>query len=673
VDSTEFKAALAYINENSVPILKEMDAAVGLYEDALSGKISTLQQVVIGLAVAGGFAAAGGWWFVFARLARPLAKLAESAGRFGRGELDHRVDINTADEIGIVGREFNAMADERKRMEEALREQARRDTLTGILNHAAIVEELRDLLANSDNGSSHTVAMIDVDGLKAVNDTYGHQVGDAVLTTVARALSTDGAIAGRYGGDEFVAVLTGADREAAERYRDGLLHNLSATSVTDPESGASVPVVASVGLAIYPDEADTVAELIKLSDSAMYAGRRERAAGPTGRTLSQPLRDERAAAMVGELVPLLTSPGDLKDKLQLVAHRLSVGAGYDGVDFTLFAPEPGVPRSTNAFARLPAELLEAWMEEQRSGGSDPHPIRLLLERTRRPVILQDPQHDERLLEPQRAILQAAGLQSALVTPMLWQDQLVGALSVASKREAAFTPRDAQFLTAVATQVSAIVRMATLVEELQATSTRLLEAQDETVQLLAAAAEAHDQTTGLHLQSVRALTEALAQELGYSESDARELGLAAVLHDIGKIRVPDSVLASTGKLTDKEWEVLRRHTTWGVEFLDGRAGFELAITIARSHHERWGGGGYPAGLVGDAIPEAATIVAVADAFDAITQERPYKERRSVHQAVREIAAYSGKQFSPKVVNALLSLYQRDALHPTQGEDKLEAAA
>jgi putative nucleotidyltransferase with HDIG domain len=244
--------------------------------------------------------------------------------------------------------------------------------------------------------------------------------------------------------------------------------------------------------------------------------------------------------------------------------------------------------------------------------------------------------------------------------MLWQNKLIGHLAVASKREAAFGPRDAQFLMAVATQVTAIVRMATLVEELQSTSGRLEEAHTETIMLLAAAAEAHDHATGHHLQNVRAIAEALARELGYSEEKARELGLAGVLHDIGKVRVPDSLLASTGTLPGEEWELMKHHTTWGAEFLAGRPGFELAATIARSHHEHWDGSGYPDGLAGEDIPEAATIVAVADAFDAITSDRPYRPRRSVTAAMQEIMACSGKQFSPKVVQALVRLYKRKML-------------
>ncbi len=543
---------------------------------------------------------------------------------------------------------------------EAEREHARYDALTGVLNHAAIVDQLRDLISDSCDGAPCAVAMIDVDDLKATNDTFGHQVGDAVLVAIARAISRDGALVGRYGGDEFVAVLPDADREEAERYRDEVLSDLADISLRDPHTGANVPLVVSVGLATYPTEAGRIEELIDLADSGMYAAKRQRPVAPARLTVARSMADDLAARMVGEIVPLLTCRGDLNDKLRLVAYRLSLGAGYDGVNFSVFAPLGRPPLASNAFARAPEELVEAWNREQRNDDSGPHPIRLALEAAQRPIIMDDPCHDERLRQPERELLAAAGFRSVLVAPMIWQGKVAGLLGVASKQAAAFTPRDAQFLMAVATPVTAIVRMATLVEELKSASTHLGEAHTETVMLLAAAAEAHDQTTGLHLQNVRAITETLARELGYSQEDARELGLAAVLHDIGKIRVPDLTLSTVGRLTEEEWEVLKRHSTWGEELLKDRAGFELAATIARSHHEHWDGSGYPNGLAGEAIPEAATIVAVVDAFDAMISDRPYRAARTVTATLQEIAACSGTQFSPKVAEAMLRLRRRKTL-------------
>jgi len=181
-------------------------------------------------------------------------------------------------------------------------------------------------------------------------------------------------------------------------------------------------------------------------------------------------------------------------------------------------------------------------------------------------------------------------------------------------------------------------------------------------LLASAAEAHDGATGRHLQRVRALVEALARELGQTQQEAGALGLAAVLHDIGKLFVPEAVLAGAGPLDDAGWELMKRHTTLGQQFLTGHSGFELATTIARHHHERWDGAGYPDGLAGEQVPQAATIVTVADAFDAMTRGRPYRRPRSLTRAVREIKACSGTQFSPRVVEALLRLHARGELAP-----------
>jgi putative two-component system response regulator len=244
--------------------------------------------------------------------------------------------------------------------------------------------------------------------------------------------------------------------------------------------------------------------------------------------------------------------------------------------------------------------------------------------------------------------------------MLWRNEVIGSISVARPHKAAFTARDAEFLMAVGGQVTAIVRMATLVDELRSASDRVAESHIETVMMLAAAAEAHDRTTGRHLRNVRGTTHALARELGHDEEQAADLALAAVLHDIGKIRLPDLILASTGRLTDAEWELLKQHTVWGEQFLKGRPGFKLAAIIARSHHERWDGTGYPDALAGEAIPQAATIVAVADSFDAITSDRPYRAARSPADAVQEIVACSGKQFNPDVVSTLSRLHEQGAL-------------
>jgi diguanylate cyclase (GGDEF)-like protein/PAS domain S-box-containing protein len=539
------------------------------------------------------------------------------------------------------------------------RERARRDPLTGTLNHAAIAGALRTAIADSATRSL-AMAMIDVDGLKAANDTYGHQMGDAVLVAVAEALERDGAIVGRYGGDEFVALLPGATRDAAERYREGVTAALADMVLTDVETGARVSVVASMGLAMFPEEAHAIEDLIKAADNAMFVIKRERAAEADVGATTRALAGDRAAKMVGEIVPFLTSPGSLDEKLRLVARRLTTGVGYAGVSFALFKEEDDEPSDLSSFAEAPSELVERWDETDVEEPLEDQPLRPVLDRTQRPVIIDDVATTPFINETRRNLLLAAGIRSAVVAPMVWQGNVVGTLSAGGREVGGFGPRDAQFLNAVATQVTAIVRTASLVDDLQSASGRLLQAHTETVLMLANAAEAHDHSTGRHLHRVRAVTEALARELGHGDEAAKEIGLAAVLHDIGKIRVPDYVLTSPDSLGDDEWALMKHHTVWGGEFLGERPGFGLAAAVARCHHERWDGSGYPAGLTGDQIPEAAAITSVADSLDAMTNDRPYRRGRPIADAIVEVQAWSGRQFSPSVVDALVRLYHRGAL-------------
>ena len=548
--------------------------------------------------------------------------------------------------------------------DEVLREQVRRDPLTNVLNHAAIVDEL-ELVLKRGNDQKAVLVMADVDGLKAVNDTYGHLLGDAVLIAVAEALQTDEAIVGRYGGDEFVVILADADREAAEAYRAGVQQTLDETGLKDEGTGSSIDIQVSIGLAFHPDEAGTCEDLIRLADSATYATKRQRPVSPTSS-----LRDERvidqASRLVAELVPLSASAGTLEDKLRVVAKRLSDSAGYVAANIVLWGQEPGQVVALNAFGSGPN--LQEWIQQGRGGVQ---PLRPILEKTKHPIIIDDVQQDLRLPERMRAILKQGGIRAGLIVPLLWQDQVIGSVAAGRTNVGDFTQTDAQLLVTVSGQIATILRTASLVENLQEASANLAASQADTVVLLAAAAEAHDQTTGTHLQALRWLAEALALELGWDAERAKQVGLAAVLHDIGKIRVAEAVLAKPGALSNEEWDLMKKHTVWGAEFLAGHRGFDLATEIARSHHERWDGGGYPDGLSSEEIPVAATLVAVADAFDAITSDRPYRAARSIEEAMVELQAASGSQFSPEVVKAMVRLDRQGRLVHDDTSDHVAA--
>jgi HD-GYP domain-containing protein (c-di-GMP phosphodiesterase class II) len=192
------------------------------------------------------------------------------------------------------------------------------------------------------------------------------------------------------------------------------------------------------------------------------------------------------------------------------------------------------------------------------------------------------------------------------------------------------------------------------------SSELEQAQQEILSRLAMATEYRDDETGEHTRRVGILAAAIARSLGWSDDDVQLLSWAARLHDVGKIGVRDAVPLKPGELIGEELSLAQAHTVIGANILSGGRTrlLRMAEEIARSHHERWDGRGYPQRLAGDRIPPSARIVAVADTFDALVHERPYKRAWSTKEALTEILLQSGHQFDPRVVAAFLNVCKSD---------------
>ena len=194
---------------------------------------------------------------------------------------------------------------------------------------------------------------------------------------------------------------------------------------------------------------------------------------------------------------------------------------------------------------------------------------------------------------------------------------------------------------------------------------------ETVTALAEAVEKRDPYTGGHLHRVVAYSLLLGRELGIDAESLERLALGATLHDIGKIGVPDQVLLKPGKLDDDEAAAMRRHPVDGAEIVSRIESLHEILPIVRSHHERIDGGGYPDGLVGDAIPLAARIVSVADTFDAMTTSRPYRAALAHDVAAGEIVRNAGVQHCATVVAALARLFAAGRFQVGAGEALVRA--
>ena len=176
----------------------------------------------------------------------------------------------------------------------------------------------------------------------------------------------------------------------------------------------------------------------------------------------------------------------------------------------------------------------------------------------------------------------------------------------------------------------------------------------TVRALSNAVEARDAYTGKHAERVAAYAIELSRELGLPQPDAPEVEFGFLLHDVGKLAIPDAILYKPGSLTKEERQLMARHPTIGAEIVDGIEFLEEAAKVVRSHHERWDGTGYPDGLKGEDIPISARVFAVADVFDALTTTRPYRPALTLAEARRMIVLGAGSQFDPGVVRAFNSI-------------------
>jgi PAS domain S-box-containing protein/putative nucleotidyltransferase with HDIG domain len=202
----------------------------------------------------------------------------------------------------------------------------------------------------------------------------------------------------------------------------------------------------------------------------------------------------------------------------------------------------------------------------------------------------------------------------------------------------------------------------LEERVQERTAELADSQIEILNRLARAAEYRDDNTGQHTQRVARTSALLAQSLGLPNEQVELIRQAAPLHDVGKIAISDLILLKPGKLTDEEFDTMKTHAALGAALLsDGHSDVvQLAERIAGAHHERWDGKGYPQRLAGEQIPLEGRILAIADVFDALTHERPYKKAWPAAEAVAEITRQSGQQFDPQVVAAFLTLPHEDLL-------------
>lgn len=259
-----------------------------------------------------------------------------------------------------------------------------------------------------------------------------------------------------------------------------------------------------------------------------------------------------------------------------------------------------------------------------------------------PLIVPNAQEDPRFF---KEVDQAADFvtHNIICVPLRIKKEIMGVIQGINKREGEFTQDDIELFQSLADQIAIALDNARLYDELNEMARKLVEGLSELI-------EKRDSYSGGHPQRVLRVCMAMSTHLSLTPEEKRQLTLAAILHDIGKVGISDHILNKNGGLTVEELEIVREHPRTGAEIVGHIRQLRSVVPGIKYHHEHYDGSGYPEGLVGEEIPLIARIIAVADTYDAIIHERSYQKGMSTSEAVAEITENAGTQFDPQVIEA-----------------------
>ena len=270
-----------------------------------------------------------------------------------------------------------------------------------------------------------------------------------------------------------------------------------------------------------------------------------------------------------------------------------------------------------------------------------------------PLVLEDALQDSRFQDLGLVII-----RGWMGIPLIEQGTVFGYISVESNIPGTFNLRDAELVQIFANNAAAAIVKARLFENLQRSNMELTLSYDATIEGWAKTLELRDQETQGHSERVTSMVVKLARELGLSEEELIHIRRGALLHDVGKMGIPDSILQKPGKLTETEMEVMREHAVLAYNVLSSSVFLEKALDIPYSHHEKWDGTGYPNKLKAEEIPLAARMFAIIDVYDALRSDRPYRGAWKKEKTIKHIKQQSGSHFDPRIVEAFLKLADTD---------------
>lgn len=508
------------------------------------------------------------------------------------------------------------------RLVDRLETLASHDSLTGLPNHGQFHDAVeRELDRSRRHQRCFSVALLDLDGFKQVNDKHGHGQGDRVLREVAQVIADacrESDLTCRIGGDEFGLLLPETDASAA----------VAAVRRIESEiERLGVGVRLSAGVASWPADGATKDILLDRADQAMYAEKRARVR--QGRLAVAEHRAGIAAGADRETVATFLSA--LMEQLDMDVAFLSEFVDGEAV----FRVVAGSGESFGLVEGGAFPLEAGYCQRVIQGAL--------------PSLIPDARNDPRVKDME--LTRLGGIGTYVGVPVHLSDSRIFGMLCCLSHEASpqLGQRDIRFLRALAKLMADQLEYRGLQRENQR-----LQAEFMGVHALVAALDARDRYTGEHSKTVVQLSVRVGRALGLPDGQLREIEQVGLLHDIGKVGIPDSVLQKPCALDREEWAIMRDHPVIGARIISAIDSLAHLAPLIRAEHERWDGAGYPDGLSGAEIPIASRIVFACDAYHAMTSLRPYRPAMSVTEAVAELEANAGRQFDPNVVAALVDL-------------------
>lgn len=420
------------------------------------------------------------------------------------------------------------------------------------------------------------------------------------------------------------------DREVMETFREKFIPE---EQVTDARSGEAhwwqtikVPLISS-------NERQVLGVSTDITE-------RKRAEEKVQRQLSQ-------LAALREIDVAIASSLDLNLTLNVILDRVARLLGIDATDVLLVDPNTQALEYAAGFgfhSPLDNQKVSLRLGEGMAG-------KVALER--RPLIVPD-LSEYRDPFTRKPLAKMEGFAAYFGVPLIAKGNVIGVVE-AFHRTPLIPDQDwLSFLNALAGQAAIAIDNASLFNSLQRSNAELTQSYDTTLEGWSAALDLRDKETEGHTQRVTDMAVQLSQAMGLSPEEMVHVRRGALLHDIGKMGIPDHILLKPDKLTDEEWETMRKHPTYAYDLLRPIAYLRFALDIPYCHHEKWDGSGYPRGLKGSQIPLAARIFAVVDVYDALTSDRPYRDGWPKAKVLEHIRSQSGTYFDPHVVEVFLAM-------------------